>query len=290
MENQPVSLQNIINNVNNVNLDREMVLFSRKVKSDLFPPMPVRFDALLIILCASGKGTIGIDLKRYPVKENSMIVIQPMNYLSAFESDPDSEYHIIACSKRIIEEVIPKLTDLLPLIIHNRTSPVTHLSKTDAEGLLAFYRVLSEKINAPRTPFLKQKVLCMLQAALYEMMDRCLEHKEILPKTRKEEIMAQFIINVCEHFKENRQVSFYADKMCITSKHLSSVVKEISGRTAGEWIENYVIMEAKILLKSTDLTIQEIADKLNFSNQSFFGKYFRHLTGKSPTTYRKENT
>ena len=65
------------------------------------------------------------------------------------------------------------------------------------------------------------------------------------------------------------------------------MVKEISGRTAGEWIENYVTVEAKVLLRSTDLTIQEIASRLNFTNQSFFGKYFKHQTGMSPSEYRK---
>ncbi len=65
-------------------------------------------------------------------------------------------------------------------------------------------------------------------------------------------------------------------------------MKEISGRTAGDWIENYVIMEAKVLLKTTDMTIQEIAVYLNFANQSFFGKYFKHHTGSSPSNYRKE--
>ena len=107
-------------------------------------------------------------------------------------------------------------------------------------------------------------------------------------KTRKEEIMAKFILLVSENFREQRQVSFYSDQLCVTSKHLSAVVKEISGRTAGDWIENYVTVEAKVLLRSTDMTIQEIATRLNFSNQSFFGKYFKHQTGLSPTEYRKQ--
>ena len=101
--------------------------------------------------------------------------------------------------------------------------------------------------------------------------------------------MAKFILAVSEHFRTHRQVNYYANKLCISAKHLSSVVKEISGRTAGEWIENYVTMEAKVLLRTTDMTIQEIATNLNFLNQSFFGKYFKHITGVSPTAYRKAN-
>ena len=131
--------------------------------------------------------------------------------------------------------------------------------------------------------------MCMLQAALYEMMDINLQHSTGIEtqRTRKEEIMAKFILAVSEHFREERQVAYYAHKLFITPKHLSSVVKELSGRTAGDWIENYVVMEAKVLLKTTDRTIQEIAVYLNFANQSFFGKYFKHHTGMSPTAYRK---
>ena len=82
-------------------------------------------------------------------------------------------------------------------------------------------------------------------------------------------------------------MSFYADKMFLTAKHLSTVVKEISGKTVGEWIDELVILEAKALLNSSSMNIQEIADRLNFANQSFFGKYFKHYTGMSPKEYRK---
>ncbi len=83
-----------------------------------------------------------------------------------------------------------------------------------------------------------------------------------------------------------RSVTFYADKLFVTPKHLSAVLKEISEKTAGEWIDLRVILEAKLLLRSTGLNIQEISTKLNFANQSFFGKYFKHLTGMSPRDYR----
>ena len=81
-------------------------------------------------------------------------------------------------------------------------------------------------------------------------------------------------------------MNFYAEKLFVTPKHLSAVLKEISGKTAGEWIDHRVILEAKLLLRTTGMNIQEISVALNFSNQSFFGKYFKHLTGLSPREYR----
>ena len=100
--------------------------------------------------------------------------------------------------------------------------------------------------------------------------------------------MAKFVLAVSENFKSERQVSYYADRLCVSPKHLSAVAKELSGMTAGEWIERYVVMEAKMLLKSTNLSVQEISNRLNFSNQSFFGKYFKHQTGFSPSEYRNQ--
>lgn len=109
-----------------------------------------------------------------------------------------------------------------------------------------------------------------------------------LPKyrSRKEHIFERFYESLIESYQAERSVRFYADRLCLTPKHLSGVVKEVSGKTVGEWIDDFVILEAKALLNSSSLSIQEISDRLNFANQSFFGKYFKHYTGLSPKEYR----
>ncbi len=286
------TLRQISKIVNSDKLDEDIVVFQHEVKFVPEEIFPLRIDALLIALCTEGTGKIGIDLREYEIKKDTLIVIQPKNYIYISDYSEDFKCSAIACSSHVVEDVLPKLTDILPLLIHHRTEPVSYLSESDATSISIFYDFLRQKLRGPKTPFLKQKVMCMLQAALYEMMDINLSNSTGIEtqRTRKEEIMAKFILAVSEHFREERQVSYYANKLFITPKHLSSVVKEISGRTAGDWIENYVVMEAKVLLKTTDMTIQEIAVYLNFANQSFFGKYFKHHTGMSPTAYRKKYT
>ena len=101
-------------------------------------------------------------------------------------------------------------------------------------------------------------------------------------KSRKEYIFERFYETLVESYQSERSVKFYADQLCLTPKHLSGVVKEVSGKTVGEWIDEFVILEAKALLNSSSMNIQEIADRLSFANQSFFGKYFKHYTGMSP--------
>jgi AraC-like DNA-binding protein len=96
----------------------------------------------------------------------------------------------------------------------------------------------------------------------------------------------RFIELVQENYRNERLIGFYADKLCITPKYLSKLVKDNTGRSAGEWIDSHVILEARAMLQSSDMTIQQIAASLNFPNQSFFGKYFKRATGLSPKQYR----
>jgi AraC-like DNA-binding protein len=106
---------------------------------------------------------------------------------------------------------------------------------------------------------------------------------------RAEEYFKQFTHLLGEHFREERSVGFYARQLCITPKYLTTLIKRISGQSVSEWIDNYVILEAKTLLKYSTMSIQEIAYYLNFPNQSFFGSYFKRNTGMSPSQYKAQN-
>lgn len=92
---------------------------------------------------------------------------------------------------------------------------------------------------------------------------------------------------VQQHHRRERSVTFYADRLYISPKYLSLVIKEATGRSAGQWIDDMVVLEAKNLLRFSGKNVQQVAYELNFPNQSAFGKYFKHLTGSSPTQYIK---
>jgi len=113
-------------------------------------------------------------------------------------------------------------------------------------------------------------------------------HKIIdIDKKSKQEVVVEKFLNLAQaNYKKQRELEFYADKLCLSTKHLSKVVKENSGTSANDWIDNYVILEAKALLNSTNMTIQQISDEMNFPSQSFFGKYFKRRVGVSPKEYR----
>ena len=104
--------------------------------------------------------------------------------------------------------------------------------------------------------------------------------------SRQGRMSDQFLQLVQEHFREQRFLEFYANVLEVTPKHLSRTVKAQTGFTAVEWIERFVILEAKVLLRSSNLNIQQISAELNFPSQSFFGKYFKKITGMSPKEFR----
>ena len=250
--------------------------------------LPTRIDAIMICLVLSGKASMNIDLRQYGTGEGYMIQTTPKNYLTDFKSSEDFSAKVIICTPVIMEHIIPKLTEYIPVLVNHPFTPVTRLNPDEMQSLLSYYNKLELDLSKPDSLFKKQKLTILLHALMLEILE--IQHKDPanvnLKKSRKEELMGKFIIAVSEHFRIHREVAFYANELCITPKHLSAVVKEISGRPAGEWIDQYVIMEAKVLLRNTNHTIQQIASILNFANQSFFGKYFKHMTGVSPTAFR----
>jgi AraC-like DNA-binding protein len=103
---------------------------------------------------------------------------------------------------------------------------------------------------------------------------------------RENEVMLRFLQLVKQHYREHHEVAFYADKMNISAKYMTTLIKKASGKSALQWIEDYVILDAKAQLSSTVNTIQQITFDLNFPSQSIFGRYFKRAVGMSPSEYR----
>ncbi|MCR5454267.1 MAG: helix-turn-helix domain-containing protein [Bacteroidales bacterium] len=110
-------------------------------------------------------------------------------------------------------------------------------------------------------------------------------NKETEGSDNAQRIFKQFLFLVSKNFLNERSLAFYAEKMCISVKYLSQTVAKASGRVAIDWIKDYVILEAKAMLKSKKYNVQQVSDNLKFANPSFFGKYFKSATGITPRKY-----
>lgn len=286
-----LSLLELARHVNTLQYNDEIVGV-RVRTSRVSSPTPIRVEAFMVCLYRNVPESISFNMREYRVSRNALIVMHPNSFVTRTGSAPDGQVMVLVISREIMEEIIPKVTDLLPVLINTHGSPIFGLSDEEADLLQEGFEMVFRHLPDPDTPFKRSKILCMVQALLYEIMEMRIRNTPAPPprKSRSEEIMAKFLVAVNENFRTFRKVSQYAELLCITPKHLSSVVKEVSGRTADQWIDTYVVMEAKVLLHSTDLTIQEIATRLNFPNQSFFGKYFKHHTGYTPTAYRLKHS
>ncbi|MDE6648447.1 MAG: helix-turn-helix domain-containing protein [Muribaculaceae bacterium] len=250
---------------------------------------PIRVLGLTIALCLEGEGVVGIGVKKFKFTKNSLMMLNPNQYVHSLQSAGSVRIIAIGCNLELIESIMPRISGFLPLLIHNPIESVSSLSEENSLDIQQYMRLIGEKLKGADSPLKRTKISNLVQALLYEIIEKHYVSKDGIekPQSRKEEILSNFIIEVLQNFRSERSVSFYADRLCVTPKHLSAVAKEITSHTAGELIDHYVIMEAKIMLAETALTIQEIANKLNFANQSFFGKYFKHLTGYSPSVFRR---
>ncbi len=133
-----------------------------------------------------------------------------------------------------------------------------------------------------------EEIFSLISRLFFIMISRIINPSSDAQETgqRHGEVMLQFLQLLRRHYREHREVGFYADKMNITAKYMTTLVKKASGKSAIQWIEDYVILEAKAQLSSTVNTVQQIAFDLNFPSQSLFGRYFKRAVGMSPSDYR----
>jgi len=127
-------------------------------------------------------------------------------------------------------------------------------------------------------------------ALYYELtgfINKRIEERPSLLLSHKENLYKKFLNLVRSNIRKEHSVTFYANQLCLTPQYISSVLKELSGMSANKWIDEMLLAEAKLLLFSTENNIQQIADKLHFPDQSSFGKFFKKMTGMSPSNYKK---
>ena len=170
-------------------------------------------------------------------------------------------------------------------------NPVKHFSGEALKEIRMVYELMKKKIIENDNPFRKEILQGYVRALMYTILHKLLETLQQVPEhiqnNRQHEIYMQFIREVQRNYQKERSVAYYADRLCITPKYLSQTVQKASGRLAGEWISEYVILEAKALIKSHCYTIQQISELLHFPNPSFFGRYFKKKVGCTPKAYQK---
>lgn len=250
---------------------------------------PFKVDMSMAIIYDRGEAIFKIDVHKYHIKAPAVIIIMVGQTCELISYSNDLQGRAIVMSNSFTDTLFVGAEGdythkLYSSMINN---PLLNLDK-DQNVFSQYYQLLKNIVQSPHSEFKINAVRHITLAMFYGYSHMKHDVSSYNKGTsRQDDIYSAFLEAVGKHYKVERKVSFYADILCITSKHLSQVVKEVSGRTASEIIEDYVITEIKALLLSTNMTIQQISDYLNFPSQSVFGKYVKRVTGISPMGYKK---
>lgn len=248
---------------------------------------PLQMPGCLFLLCIRGNCTVTIHLSQYELHPNSIAVIMPELFFQVIKQSHDCRFLLTGFSKELIgnSTLFSQTIEYTPQIFEN---PVISLQKGIAEVFAESFKVL---IKASRLTdiFISKNQIDLIYSQIILTLGNINRKKEEESQTRynrNQEIVKELVRIIIQNYKSERNISFYAEKMHLSPQHLSTTIKKTTGKTLTDIISSFVIHDAQAKLRSTELTIQEIAYSLNFPDISFFGKYFKRYTGMSPKQYR----
>ena len=255
---------------------------------------PSRLNALIIGVGTEGETSLTSNLQEFRLKKDSLFIFSPKHILQV-QSNNRFKAHLIVIAPDFLKRINIDTKRMMPLFLQFGSLPCMELTHAESQSLRSFISMVEQELKGSETDFSSEIIGGLIAATIYKVGDilthYLTEHPEVDSPihNRAEEYFRQFTELLGEHYKHERSVGFYARQLCITPKYLTTLIKRISGKSVSEWIDNYVIIEAKTLLKYSTMSIQEIAYYLNFPNQSFFGSYFKRNTGMSPSQYKAQN-
>ena len=265
------------------NLDStEDLMLDNHINKQLFP-LKVMFP--LILICRQGEIKMQMNLEEIQLGRNEVLIIVPGTIGEDVSMSKDCRIVIMAIPESAFP-MLMKMEHSLKFREHFSRPMKFHYSDAEMEHTIMIYRMMRSIINMG-SPYCKEILMNYMEAVAYFTITKleAIADEEV-KKQRGDMLFHQFMDEVRRNYTTERQLSFYADKLCITTKYLSRVVKQHSGRQPSEWIRDYVILESKALLRQNELSVQQISDLLNFPNPSFFGKYFKAVVGCSPRQYQ----
>lgn len=248
---------------------------------------PMRIEGACLVVCQKGSARAGVDVTIRNVSASDIIVLKPGHTLTSISTSDDFQGFLITATRRRLTELFPNIRFLPLFSVRFNENPVVRLTDEELRSLTLIHDLLRDHLSAPSRAFHSLTLVSLCEVLFFKTLSIYASRTDLeSPNTRREELLNSFMRLLEDNFRQERSVTFYADRLFVTPKHLSAVLKEVNGNTTRQWIDQRVIQEAKLMLRTTGLEIQEISSQLNFANQSFFGKYFKHLTGYSPRHYR----
>ena len=267
-------------------IDEQLALVENPVFS-ILPNHPYRNPLVIAVYCTSGIGKGRVNTNIYNLQPYSIMIVLPGQITELIDLSDDFQATYIIMSDEFVSSLGIGNTFSLSNIV--ASSPKTVLQDRAKEALESYLSMCRNLIPIDNNPN-RLEILQLLTRAFFLGLGYFLHEMGQKINSRNEELTASFIKLVELNYTEHRELSFYAERLNLTTKHLSRVVKATSGKSAMNWIEKHVILDAISQLLSSNISIKEIAYRLNFPSQSCFGKYFNRIVGVSPVIYREQRT
>lgn len=261
--------------VNNFN---DMSLFSH----------PVRLKATTVLVCVKGTIDCSINLRNFIITENQMLVNFTGDIIH-INSAKDMAGYAIILSEDFLQQIQLDFRFRAQSYLSLRDNGPINIPVNELTDLKPYYSLMKKNMEEGNLEVIKGLAVALAHTivAIMKRFQKPVAHDADKNETRFQQIFDRFMMLLNAWHTKERSLNFYADKMHLTPKYVSAVVKTYSGKSALSWINEYVVLEAKMMLRYSDMTVQEIAYSLNFPTQSAFGKYFRQQLGVSPKRYRQ---
>lgn len=259
---------------------------------------PLRLDGMLFLLVHEGKIDLQINTRDYVLKPHDILVVRPGTLVLMSGLDKGTEFTILFISSTFLHSIQIDLNSIEFTYLLKNPRPALQLNAHEADIVRKYFDLLTKNASGHSESGFAPRIASNLIAALvYEIMRTTATHGAELDAEDQEDkqnraygYVFRFMQLLHINYATHRNLDFYSEQLCITPKYLSLITKEITGYSASEWINRVVILEAKNIMLFSGKNIQEVAYALNFPSQSAFGKYFKRLTGQSPSEFMKHET
>lgn len=247
-----------------------------------------RTEGGAILFCRRGSATVTVDQLRDRITRDTLLLLLPGSILHLNERTDDFRVRFCAFSLELFSEAAYRLDPSFFHILHEHA--IIRLPDRIIEGVRNWFQMASYTYRDRGNIFRNTIIRNRLQNVLLEAFDKTQRFAPDVHSqtgtTRQADLFQRFVALVHEHCTEQREVAFYADRLCISTRYLSTIIRSEAHSTAKEFIDRSVVLEIKMLLGSTELSVQEIAYRLHFPDQSYLGRFFKKHTGVSPTEFR----
>ena len=289
-------IRKLVPSESGIHLGDDFFILDVKYDSSLdFLKYPCRSDAYMAIFCKSGELDVEVNLRSYEIKEKTLFVGTPGNIIRVNEMPGDPEKMdlvVMAISKEYLSSISFDYRKIFDDSLKILSDPCVQLEDSDIAICIKYMDLFREVMDTD-VPNKKEAVASIIASLFYVLGGLIMKNVSRKPQpsgaaanTRVELLFEHFMSLVTEYHSFERNMSFYANRLGLTPKYLSKLIKQVSGRSAPDWIDSFVILEAKNLLKYSDVSIKEIVYQLNFPNPSVFYKFFKAHTGLTPSEYR----